>query len=172
MSSLISLLATVAAVLLLRQVVRRAPYFQRPDVVARRAAKAQLRRWVSLAELFFAVAALVALVMLFFPLETAAYGLLHPHAEFLPKVQPRLSSEFLAWLIQVFAPLAVALPLGLILANLISWLIPPIRKAEDKIMARGVPGYAFKDLNLGLLKFAAVSVPTAIVLAILSLMRL
>jgi hypothetical protein len=38
-------------------------------------------------------------------------------------------------------------------------------------MARGVPGYTFKDLNLGLLKFAAVSVPTAIVLAILSLMR-
>jgi hypothetical protein len=72
MSSLISPLATVAAVLLLRRVVRRAPYFQRPDLVARRAAKAQLPRWVSLAELFFAVAALVALVILFFPLETAA----------------------------------------------------------------------------------------------------
>jgi hypothetical protein len=81
-----------------------------------------------------------------------------------------LDSSF-AW-IEVIAPMAAALPLGMILANLISWSVPAIRKAEDTIMAEGVPGYNWKALNVGLIKAAAVMTPVSIILALISLSRL
>jgi len=153
-------------------IIRRIPYFNRTDVLARRAAKGRLPGWVSIAEFFFLVVSEIALILLFYSTEAYFHRIFHPELPFLPPLQPRLSFDLVFWLIEVLAPLIAALPLGMILANLISWSIPSIRNAENKIMGEGVPGYTWRDANIGLLKAAAMVVPMSVIFVSISLLRL
>jgi hypothetical protein len=87
-------------------------------------------------------------------------------------MQSTISADLIFWMIQLFAPALIALPLGMILGNLISWLIPPIRNIEYKIIAEGIPGYNWHDLNFGLIKFSLIISPICVILIAISLIQL
>lgn len=167
-----SFLAIALTAVLIPWIVRRIPYFNRTDVLARRAAKSRLPGWVSIAEFFFLAVSEIVLILLFYSTEAYFHRIIHPELAFLPPQQPTLSFDLVFWLIQVLAPLMAALPLGMILANLISWSIPSIRNAENKIMREYGPGYTRRAMNIGLLKAAAIMVPMSVIFASISLLRL
>lgn len=169
---LASFSAIALTVLLVPWVIHHIPYFNRSDVSARRVAKGRLPRWVSITELLFLGTSEIALIGLFYLSEASVHRVFHPGLAFLPAVQARLSFDLVFWLIQALAPPMAALPLGMILANLMAWSIPSIRKAENKIIDEGAPGYTWADLNMGLLKAAAITVPASVILALISMMRL
>lgn len=158
-------------VILIPKIIHQIPYFKRGDVIARRAAKIGLPRWVSNMEMLFLSVFVVALIYPFYSAEAMIHHMIHPNLPFLSLLPPRVSFTLVLWLIQLFAPLTTALPLAMVMANLLSWLIIPIRRAENRIMAEGVPGYTWRNLNLGLLKAAALMVPMSVILASISLMR-
>lgn len=110
------------------------------------------------------------LIILFFLIEVHAHKALHQGKNLLGSAPPAFSLGFVFWLIQICAPVMTALPLGMLLANLMSWLLPPIRNKEVEIMAKGVPGYTWHDLNYGLIKFSLVTCPICLILAAISLM--
>jgi hypothetical protein len=153
-------------------IIHRIPYFNRTDVLARRAAKARLPVWVSFAEFFLFVVSELAFIFLFFSTEAYFHQVLHPGSAFLSPQQPKLSFDLAFWLIQALAPLIAALPPGMVVANLISWSIRAIRSAENEIMNEGVPSYTWRDANVGLLKATAIMVPISIVIGSISLFRL
>ena len=171
MGNLGSLITIPLTIIFVPWALRRMPYFRRPDVVARRALKAQLPGWVSLVELLFFGVSIAALTVLFFSIERRAHRSLHQGGNILAVAPPASSVDFIFWLIQILAPVMMAIPLGGLLANFMSRLIPPIRNAENKLMAEGVPGYTWHDLNYGLIKFSLVILPVSIILIVISLMR-
>ena len=59
-----------------------------------------------------------------------------------------------------------ALPLGLMFSNLIFWLIPPLRRIEDR-EAVGYKGTDFRNSMKGLCVFAGFSVPLGLATSIL-----
>jgi hypothetical protein len=169
LSALITIPLTVIFVPLL---LGKMPYFRRPDVVARRAAKAQLPGWVTLVEtIFFGVSAGV-LVVFFFWIEEHAHRALHQGKNVLSSAPSASSVGFIFWLIQILAPVIMALPLAMLLANFVSWLILPIRNLENKIVTGGVRGYSWHDLNFGLIKFSLMALPVCIVLTTISLIQI
>ena len=172
MGNLVSVLTIPLIIFFLPWAIRRMPYFRRPDVRARRAAVARLPGWVRLAELLFFCLSEVTLVALVFSLEMKVHQALHQGRNILQAAPPRLSSDFVFWLIQVVAPIVIVIPMGLLLANSISWLIPAIRKEENVVMAEGVPGYTWHDANYGLIKIAIVVLPVCLLLIAISLIRI
>ena len=172
MENLVSLITIPLTIILVPLVLRRMPYFRRPDVVARRAAKAQLPGWVSLTEFIFVVVAQGVLISLFFIIEIHAHRAFHKGSNILHFAPSVTSVDFIFWMIQLLAPVIMALPLGMLLANLASWLIPPIRNIENRIMAQGVPGYTWRDANYGLIKVSLMALPVCLILAAISLMRI
>ena len=166
-----SLISITLTIFLVPLVLRRIPYFKRQDVKARRAAKAKLPGWVSAAEMSFFVASEVLLVPVLFSIENHVHQVFHQGRNIVGSIQPSFSADLIFWLIQVIAPLVFSLPLGMLLANLISWLIPPIRKIEYKIMDEDVPGYTWHDLNFGLIKAILIMSPVCLILASISLIR-
>jgi hypothetical protein len=127
-------------------------YFRQPDVVARRVVKAQLPGWVSLVEMIFFGVSVGALTVLFFSIQRHAHQARHEGRDILASAPPVSSVYFIFWLIQTLVPVIMALPLAGLLANFMSWLIPPIRNIGNKLMAEGVPGFTWHDLNFGLIK--------------------
>src|SRR5579862_4009952 len=113
MQNLAYLSSMALTVILVPWVIHSIPYFKRPDVVARRAAKAQLPGWVSLAELVFWLVSEVLLVAPLFLLEAYIHSALHPGTMFLASMQSSYSLPFICWIIEAFAPIIVALPLGM-----------------------------------------------------------
>ena len=171
MGSLGSILSIPLTIILVPWVLRRTPYFRRPDVLARRAAKAKLPGWVSILEFLFFGVSEAALAILFLMAEMLAHRELHQGRN-IPSSAPAVSStDFVFWVVQIVAPLVMVLPLGMLLADLISWLIPPIRNAENRIMAEGTSGYTWHDLNYGLIKFTLITSPICVILTAISLIR-
>jgi hypothetical protein len=172
MANIGSFFTMALTIVLVPLVIGKVPYFRRREVVARRVAKARLPGWVSLLELLFFAALLVALVPLFFWLENYSHRAFHHGRNMVWAIQPSFSFVLVFFLIQALAPVIIALPLGMLLANLLSWLIPPIRNRENGMMAEGVPGYTWHELNFGLIKFSAFVLPICIILVVISLMNL
>lgn len=171
MGNLGSLITIPLTIILVPWVLRRMPYFRRPEVVARRVAKAQLPGWVSLVEMTFLGVSIGALIVPFFVIERHAHQALHQGRNMLSPAPPASSIGFIFWLIQILAPVIMVLPLGMLLANFRSWMIPPIRNIENKIMADGVSGYTWHDLNYGLIKFSLGASPVCVILTAISLIR-
>ena len=169
MKNLGSFLTIVLSAILIPWVIRRVPHLKRPDVAARRAVRAKLPKWVSLTELVFVVASEIGLILWFFEIEQHFHQVFHPESEFIGQLPATFSLIWVFRVIEIFAPMAAAVPLGLILANVVSWLIPPIRQAENKIMAEGVAGYNWTDANMGLVRLAAIVVPVSVIAAFISL---
>jgi hypothetical protein len=59
-----------------------------------------------------------------------------------------------------FGAILIAFPIGALLANLLSWILPPIRTANEAAMAG--TEVSFTSANRGLLQFALVSVPVGV----------
>jgi hypothetical protein len=171
MGDLSSVLTIPLIAIVVPLVLGRLPYFRRRDVVARRVAKAQLPRWVSLVELVFFAVSVGLLISLFFVIEVHAHQALHQGRKLPAFAPPVFSVGFIFWLIQILAPVMMALPLAMLFANLSSWLIWPIRDAENKIMKTGVPNYMWHDLNFGLIKFSLMALPVCVILTFISLIR-
>lgn len=64
-----------------------------------------------------------------------------------------------------------SIPLGLILANLIAWCIPPARQAFEK-EAKGHKFTSFKEAMTGLFQLALVIVPICLVLSLIGAITL
>jgi hypothetical protein len=167
-ANLLASLGIVLTIVLVPWVIRHLPYFNRADVLARRAAKAGLPGWVSVMELLFLATSAIGLLYLFYSTEALLHGAFHPELAFLPSVRASFSFSLVFWLIHALAPVAAALPLAMILANLISHSIPSIREAENRVIAENVPGYTWAELNMGLLRAAAIIVPVSVILAVIS----
>ena len=55
----------------------------------------------------------------------------------------------------------IAVPLGALSANLVSWLLPPLRRANEAAMSSSQVSFA--SANRGLLQFGAASVPAGLI---------
>jgi hypothetical protein len=107
------------------------------DAAARQLARASLPPWAKFATfLSFAVCFPAVFFTLFFAC-ILLHSQLHPETYFghLPGPGP----GFMA-----FASLFAALPLSLMLANVVLWLIPPLHRAHETAFA-GAPSASFKD---------------------------
>jgi len=82
------------------------------------------------------------------------------HAGFHPRVSAKNVGE-LAMMLICTGSFAAALVPSMLLANLISWLAPPVRKANERAMA-GLPTTTFANANRGLVLMGAVVVPMAL----------
>lgn len=131
-------------------------------------AKAKLPSWISFVEFVALVASEALLLTLLFTLTVNVHQFIHPGVPYLHSGPITFSVNSIVDLIKIFAPMVIALPLGMVSANAVSWLIPRIRNEENRIMAEGVPGYSWKELNLGLIKFALVVAPVALSLVLIS----
>jgi len=167
-----SAFSIVLIAILVPWIIKRLPYFKQPDVVARKALKAKLPTWVRQTETLILLIFACALTVLFFQIEQYVHEVIHPQSQFLNPRGPTSSLDFFFLMIEALAPCMLALPLSMILANVVAWSIPAIRNVENSLMAEGVAGYNWKDLNMGLLKFAAIVVPISLVAAFISLRNL
>ncbi|HTA30166.1 MAG TPA: hypothetical protein VK731_06760 [Candidatus Cybelea sp.] len=73
--------------------------------------------------------------------------------------------NFVCGFLMLFAPLPGAIALGLVLNNVLFWLIVPIRRIFDA-EARGYPGTGFRDAQKALLRFAARALTIGLFLAL------
>jgi hypothetical protein len=76
-------------------------------------------------------------------------------------------SGFALSFLMLFAPAPGALCLGLVIANCVSWLLPPARRVFDA-EAAGYPGTSFGESNKALLDLALRLVPTGLVVALIA----
>lgn len=171
MGNAISLLSMILTIIFVPWLLSRIPYFKRSDVVARRVAKAKLPGWVSLAEFLLFGASAGFLSILFFILEEHTHQAFYPNRRFLSSINPSFSTDSIFLFIQAGTPVILALPLSMLFANFVSWLIPPMRNAENKIMAEGVPGYSWHELNRGLIKATLIMAPVCLILVLISLIN-
>ncbi len=76
-------------------------------------------------------------------------------------------SSFALSFLMFFGPAPGALCLGLVIANCVSWLLPPARRVFDA-EAAGYPGTSFGESNKALLGLALRLVPTGFVVALIA----
>jgi hypothetical protein len=167
-----SFIAIALTGILVPLIVGRIPYLNRKDVAARQAAKAQLPGWVSLIEFSLLAISVAVLTYSFFRIENYTHQVFHHGQNLLGTIELGFSFDSFFFLILALAPVIMALPLSMLLANFISWQIRPIRNIEDKIMSEGVPGYTWHDLNFRLIKASLISAPVCIIIALVSVIRL
>jgi uncharacterized BrkB/YihY/UPF0761 family membrane protein len=65
-----------------------------------------------------------------------------------------------------FGSMIIAFPIGALLANLLSWLLPPLRKANEAAMSG--TQVSFVSVNRGLVKFSIISIPVGLVALIVA----
>lgn len=171
MGDLGSLLTIPLTIFLVPWFLRRMPYFRRPDVRARRVAKSRLPQWVSVVEMIFFAASEGLLVILCFLIEGRAHQAIHHGRGILASAPSGASFDVIFWFIQILAPVILTLPLSMLLANFLSWSIPPIRNRENEIISMGVPDYTWHDLNFGLIKACLVILPVCLILMAVSLIQ-
>jgi hypothetical protein len=107
------------------------------DFAARQAARARLPRLVALATVATSIICLLLTVWLLFSASVLMRGWLHPSNGF--GHLPGPGSAFMA-----FASLFAAIPLSLMLANFVLWVIPPLRNAYETAFANA-PRASFRD---------------------------
>ena len=122
-------------------------YFNRPDVIARRAARAKIPGWLNSLE----SVTWLSLYMLFI------FALIWGISRINDVLHSGTYTPGLA-----LAPVVIAaLPLAMLLSNAIFWAIPYTRRIENRY-AEGVPGASFSEANIGLLKFALIVEPVCL----------
>ena len=119
-------------------------YFNRPDVIAWRAARAKMPGWLN------SLQSLTWLSLYMFVMFALMWGI----GRINDALHPGTYTPGLA-----LAPVVIAaLPLAMLLSNAIFWAIPYTRRIENRY-AQGVPGLSFSEANIGLLKFALIVEP-------------
>jgi hypothetical protein len=169
MQGLATIIVAVLVVVFLPRLL--SPYLKRPDVQARMVTRARLPAWLSLYALFSALLCEVLVGVIFFNVMAFSHSLVHPGLPFIVNEQIDHSSmdaffDFLKFITSFI----VAIPLGLITSNLLTWCIPALRRKEDKTFA-GISGASFRESNTGLLKASLVILPITFVVALVCIIR-
>jgi hypothetical protein len=141
----------LATALLFRRFRRRTA-----DYHESRVAKGRLPSWVRVVErlvMYAAILGLGALVLVVFGNESRAEGGAH-----------HLGGAAAIYI--ALGALLIAIPLGALLANLVSWLLPPLRRANEAAMSG--TQVSFLSANRGLVLFGAVSVPIGLVAVVVA----
>jgi hypothetical protein len=118
--------------------------------------KSRLPSWVRQVEFYVFAALFVGLFLLLF---TGLFGL---HRTF----HPANRASDLAMVLIVMSSGIGALVPAMLIANLISWFVPSLRRANEIAMS-GLPTTSFQGANKGLLAFGAVVVPLCVAQGIL-----
>ena len=169
MQGLATIIVAVLVVIFLPRLL--SPYFKRPDVQARMVARARLPAWLSLYTLFSALLCEVLVGVIFFSVMAFSHGLIHPGSPFIvnERIDHSSTDAFFDFL-KFITSFIVAIPLGLITSNLLTWCIPVLRRKENKTFT-GVPGASFRESNTGLLKVVLVILPIALIIALACIIR-
>ena len=77
-----SALSIILISILVPWIIKRLPYFQQPDVVARKALKAKLPKWVRQTEGLVLLIVVGALTVFFFQSEQYVHEVIHPNRSF------------------------------------------------------------------------------------------
>ncbi len=120
---------------------------QTADYAESKAVKAELPGWVKLTELLSMVVFCAALAVATFKI----FGLFRGFS----RSADTLTNASAVYV--VFGIGSLVLPLGLLAANLFSWIVPTLRQANERAF-RGHQ-VSFEIANSGLIKFACISVP-------------
>jgi len=67
-----------------------------------------------------------------------------------------------AWALMFLVPLLSSIPLGLLTSNVLTWLVPPARRASER-KAEGVKWASLREAQLGLFEIALVLVPIGVI---------
>lgn len=122
-----------------------------PESQERALFKQRLPGWVKSIE---GLTFLALLPLIFFGLFFASFGahhLIHPGADW-------WHPSYIAGFLLTLPTLIIAVPMSMIMANIISYLVPPLRKANELAMA-GLPAASFRQMNRGLILFLAWGAP-------------
>jgi hypothetical protein len=140
--------AVVALVFVIYGVSRfQSYYFNRSDVIARRAARAKMPGWLNSLESLTWLSLYLLLI----------FGLIWIIGRVNDALHPGTYTPGLA-----LAPVVIAaLPLAMLLSNGIFWAIPYTRRIENH-HTQGVPGASFSEANIGLVKFALILEPVCL----------
>jgi len=122
--------------------------------------KAKLPAWVKLTEMVFWVTLWLPLMLASIVLMDAAYVLVHPK-----QTQPEGIASGLIIVSSMFTTLVPALMLG----NIVSWLLPPIRKANLAAMREFVT-VSYRSATIGLAKFGSVVIPVSLAVAVVAVL--
>jgi len=116
--------------------------------------KQRLPNWIKLWDFITFVILLALLIFALISLSFAAHRLIHPSAQY-----PTNDADFFL----TMPPLILAGVLAMVIANILSWLIPPVRKANEIAMG-GLPAASFEQLTNGLLLVLAWLAPICLIL--------
>lgn len=126
-----------------------------PEARERAVYKERMPGWLRQTELMLWIAFFLGI---FFALLSGLFALndlVHPSAG---KPKDIVSGIF------VFSSMFGALAPAMLAANLVSWLVPAMRRANEKAMT-GLPPASFRQANLGLTRFAGIVVPLCLAAA-------
>jgi hypothetical protein len=153
------ILTVVLCVLIILGVSRfQAWYFNKPDIVARRAARASLPPWLQSFGQLLMLGWLGAMLAACFEAARFANQIIHPGVPYLSSGTITASWASFFDMLKLLPIFFIALPLGLLLANATLWAIPSIRRIDSQA-AEGVPGASFKEASIGLIYLATILVP-------------
>lgn len=153
------LIALVITILVVRWVMRRYLSWRKnssPAANERALFKQRLPEWVKSVEMLIFI---ILLLPVFFGLFFASLSI---HHFFHPLVEFGHPSDAATGLF-LLPEIVLAGPLAMVLANLISWLIPSMRKANEHAM-QDLPAASYRQMTRGLLIVLAWIAPFALVL--------
>ena len=121
----------------------------------RQAARDRLPSWAKTAQLLILFVCWPVLGLAWFAAFKALYDFLHPHLDAFRMI-PSCAG------IIAFSALFGTIPLALLAVNLVLWLVPPLRRANESA-AQNVPGMTFRTANEDLLSVAQFLTPASAV---------
>jgi hypothetical protein len=122
--------------------------------------KAKLPAWVKQTEMVFWIILWLPLMLAFVVLLDMAYSAVHPAL-----IRQDSIASGLILVSSAFTALVPAMMLG----NVISWLLPPIRKANLAAMGEFAT-VSYRSATTGLVKFGSVLVPVSLAVAVLAVL--
>lgn len=131
-----------------------------PEARERTLFKQRMPGWLKQIEMLLWVTFWLGLFFVLFYGLLGLNQLVHPAA--------RKPSE-IAGYIFLFSSLFAALAPAMLTANLVSWLVPAMRRANEQAMT-GLPAASFQEANLGLIKVGGILVPLCLATAILGVL--
>jgi hypothetical protein len=131
------------------------------NFAARQTARDALPRWVKIATLLTNIPSFLGTTFVLFAAILSAHAAVHAS----PTVGSVRGPAMGATLVSAFL---LGIPLGLMLANVVTWLIPPLRRAHERGFA-DAPGASFSDAMRQLRQFALAVAPIALAAATLAI---
>jgi hypothetical protein len=115
-----------------------------------------------------AIVAVVAIGLVYCLVVAAVIYLPHPPDTTFRQISNGHDIQMILITLPLFFP---SIAWGMVLANLLMWLIPPARATLDR-EAEGYKGCAFRELMSGLMKFAVIATVIAVPIALIASYRI